>query len=148
MPSPVPASWLTYRDARFGFSFQYPNSYVLLEEAEPLNQIHPHLVHRVRLLEKQLAESETAGLQPPNFSVEVFDNPAGLSLPQWIEDQAGMQGEQTRESIGGAECVRVTLTTLMAPNEFHYCAHSTYIYRLIAMTPFAEQMLASFQFGG
>ncbi|MBC7336104.1 MAG: hypothetical protein H5U01_07530, partial [Clostridia bacterium] len=24
MPGPSPAQWLTYRDARFGFSFQYP----------------------------------------------------------------------------------------------------------------------------
>jgi hypothetical protein len=148
MPAPSPAQWLTYRDERFGFSFQYPDSYVVLEEKEPLSQIHPNLVHRVRLLEKQLAESETASLQPPNFSVEVFSNPSGLSLRQWIESQAALQGEQTDETIGGAQCVRVTLTTLMAPNEFHFCAHGGYVYRLIALSPYQDEMLASFRFGG
>ncbi len=148
MPGPAPVQWLAYRDERFGFSFQYPDNYVILEEVELLSQIDPNLLHRVRLLEKQLAESETAQLQPPNFSVEVFSNPSGLPLRQWIESHAALQGEQTDETIGGAQCVRVTLTTLMAPNEFHFCAHSGYVYRLIALTPYQEQMLASFRFGG
>lgn len=146
--SPAPTQWLTYRDERFGFSFQYPDSYVILEEIELLSQIDPNLVHRVRLLEKQLAESETAQLQPPNFSVEVFSNPTGLSLRQWIETVAALQGEQTSETIGGAQCVRVTLTTLMAPNEFHFCSHGGYVYRLIALTPYQDEILASFRFGG
>lgn len=37
--------------------------------------------------------------------------------------------------------------TLMAPNEFHYCAHAGYIYRIITLTPYEEEMLGSFQFG-
>lgn len=147
MPSPEPVQWHTYRDEQFGFSFLYPDSYVIMEESEPLSQVHPDLLHRVRLLERQLAQSETASLQPPNFSVEVFSNPAALPLAQWLDANASVQGERAEESVGGAQCIRITLTTLMAPNQFHYCAHAGYVYCIIALTPYEEKMLASFQFG-
>ncbi|MGQ9667605.1 MAG: hypothetical protein ACUVWB_09855 [Anaerolineae bacterium] len=147
VPSPEPAQWRTYRDERFGFSFLYPDLYVIMEESQPLSQIHPNLVHRVRLLEHQLAQSETAALQPANFSVEVFSNPSALPLAKWLDDNVPQQGERTEERIGGTQCIRLTLMTLMAPNEFHYCAHAGYIYRIITLTPYEEEMLGSFQFG-
>ena len=77
--------WLTYVDQRFGFSISYPDGYVILDEVELLRDISPNLVQRVRFLDAGLAHGDTANLEPPNFSIELFDNAPAIPLGQWIE---------------------------------------------------------------
>jgi hypothetical protein len=143
----APENWLTYVDGQFGFSISYPDTYVILPESAQLPQGGaPGLVHRVRFLDGHLAKSETANLQPPDFKIELFENPAGTPLRAWVD--ANAPGGSIKEvKLKDVSCLEVTMTTLMAPNEFIFCAWNTHIYRLTPLGAYSEQMLGSFKFG-
>jgi hypothetical protein len=142
----TPTAWLTYVDAQLGFSIQYPDTYALLPETQPLKDIAPGLIQRVRFLNDQLAKSDTADFQPPDFSIEVFENPSGTSLNAWVQANAA-KGSSEETRLDDAACVKLTLATLLAPNEFYYCAWNNAVYKLIPLGTYGPDMLKSFKFG-
>jgi hypothetical protein len=142
----TPAKWLTYLDTKFGFSISYPDSYVLLPEAELPKDGAPGLVRRVRFLNSALANSDTANLQPPDFSIALFENPSAISLKAWVDANAP-KGSIEEVKLDEVSCLKVTMTTLMAPNQFYFCAWNKYVYQLTPLGTYAEEMLKSFKFG-
>jgi predicted small lipoprotein YifL len=142
----TPANWLTYLDPKFGFSISYPDAYVLLPEAELPKDGAPGLVHRVRFLNSDLAKSDTANLQPPDFSIALFENPSAIPLNTWVDANAP-KGSTEEIKLNDVSCLKVTMTTLMAPNQFYFCAWNSYIYQFTPLGQYAEDMLKSFKFG-
>jgi hypothetical protein len=141
-----PVNWLTYLDTKFGFSISYPDAYILLPEAELPKDGAPGLVYRVRFLDGDLANSDTANLQPPDFSIALFENPSAISLNAWVDANAP-KGSTEEIKLDDVSCLKVTMTTLMAPNQFYFCAWNKYIYQLTPLGEYADEMLKSFKFG-
>ena len=141
----APTAWLTYTNQTYHFSIAYPNTYVLLDQASAQDQAQVKRVFQVRFQDQRIAASPIAHMEPPQFQIEVFDNTATLALGRWVEDHR-MNGERADVKIGGQPGLRVTLMTMMAPNQFYYVAQGPYVYRLTPLGPFSEQMLASFSF--
>ncbi|MBY8999224.1 MAG: hypothetical protein KGD60_16070, partial [Candidatus Thorarchaeota archaeon] len=77
-------SWLTYQDQDFHFSIAYPDSYAILPAQNSSAAGGPELLHVLRFLDHQLASGDTAGLEIPNFTIEVFDL-GSLSLEKFLE---------------------------------------------------------------
>lgn len=141
--APTPTQWLTYTDQVFGFSISYPDTYVILDKPSSPETPPAGMVHQVRFQDKHLASGATADLEPPQFRIEVFDNAAGASLDQWLSDHQ-VTGTRTPAPIGKQQGVQVSLNTMMAPNQFYYLAHGSYIYRLTPLGQYGIQMLGSF----
>jgi hypothetical protein len=147
VPPAPPAEWLTYTDKTFGFSISYPDTYVILETANPRETPPRDLVHQVRFQDKALATGQTADLEIPKFRIEVFDNAAGVTLDRWLDDHQ-VAGTRTEIPVGGQQGIQVSGNTMLAPNQFHYTAHGAYVYRLTPLGPYAMQMLDSFKLSG
>jgi hypothetical protein len=144
MPLP-PTAWLTYTNQIYRFAVAYPDTYVLLDQASAQDKAQPQRLLQVRFQDKRIASAPTAGLELPQFQIEVFDNAAALPLARWLDDR-DVRGERADVTLGGQPGLRVTLMTMMAPNQFYYVAQGPYIYRLTPLGPFSERMLASFSF--
>ena len=139
-----PVNWLTYQDKSYGFSISYPDTYVILDEIELLKDVDPALVRRVRFQDKELASGATAKLEPPQFSIEVYEKPAidtlqafiGAKIPGWSIESF---------KLGDLQGYRVSSNRLMAPNEFYFFESSKYIYKLTPLGPYSQEMLQSFK---
>lgn len=143
----VPSKWLVYSDTTLSFSLSYPDSYVRLAEPASLSSVAPNLVQRVRFQDRQLATGETADLELPQFTVEVFENTAGLTLEQWLDANTPSSSFRSTVAVGDHQGYQVTLNTMLAPNHFYYVADSAYVYRITPLGPHSEAMLASLKIG-
>jgi hypothetical protein len=142
----APMQWTTYTHPSQGFSLSFPSMYVNLREPEDLSTTAPDLIGRVRFLEQDLARTEFAELEPPKFSVEVYANPGGQPLHDWLRQHAPA-GDVTDAAVDGRACLQLALRAQMAPNRFLFCAHQGRIYRFIPLGPYSREMLDSFRFG-
>ncbi|MEM8532925.1 MAG: hypothetical protein AAGF95_18905 [Chloroflexota bacterium] len=142
-----PTEWLTYTDSSFGFSIEYPDTYVIIEAADTSSQTTT-ATQNIHFQDALLAQSETANLQPPQFAIDVFDPPADVSFEQWIDNDVIFSGS-TRDStdIGGRQGYVVTLSIQLAPNQFYYVAGDDYYYKLTPLGIHGERMLQSFTIG-
>lgn len=141
-------AWKTWRDPAFGFSLRYPGSLLILPE-NPLPERRPPLLHRVAFLDRQLAASETADLQPPQLAVEVFAATSG-PLRAWLEANGRLPagGGVTDLKLAGArEAVRVRDPHLSAPNEFFYYATERGVIALIPLGAEGSAMVETFRLG-
>jgi len=120
---------------------------ILEEKPELLQTIYPSLVQRVRFLDAELARGDTADVEPPQFSIEVFDNPSPLPLGQWLDVNNASKGSREEIEIDSVSCTQVTLPILMAPNQFIYCAFKDHVYKFTPLGLFSQDMLKSFKFG-
>ncbi|MCG8349864.1 MAG: hypothetical protein MI924_19025 [Chloroflexales bacterium] len=137
--------WLKYTDSTFDFSVNYPDTYILWER--PDETADSDLLGRVQFLDRVLAESETAALQIPNFSIEVFHLAPSGSLLEWLEAH-NVKGTITSIRINEREGYQASLLTLQAPNQFYYVADDERVFRLIPLGMYGERMLESFTVGG
>jgi hypothetical protein len=143
------AGWKTYRDPAFGFSLRYPESLVLVPE-KSLPERRPPLLHRVAFLDRELAASDTAALQPPQLAVEVFAPTSG-PLRDWLAANGRLPagGGATALKLSGArEAVRVLDARLSAPNEFFYYATERGVIALIPLGAEGSAMVGTFSLGG
>ncbi|HEX3528754.1 MAG TPA: hypothetical protein VH988_16960 [Thermoanaerobaculia bacterium] len=148
MDTTATTAWKTYRDPAFGFSLRYPESLVILPE-KPLPERRPPLLHRVAFLDRQLAASETADLQPPQLAVEVFAPTSG-PLRAWLTANGRLpagSGVTDLKLSGAREGVRVRDPHLSAPNEFVYYATERGVVALIPLGAEGSAMLETFRLG-
>jgi hypothetical protein len=138
-------AWKTYQDPSFGFSVRYPDSLMILPE-KPLPERRPPLLHRVAFLDRGLAASDTAALQPPQLAVEVFA-PAAGPLRSWLEANGRLPGGGVSAlSLPGAqEGLRVRDPHLSAPNELFYYATDRGVIALIPLGPEGSAMAGTFR---
>lgn len=142
----VAEGWTTYADPS-GFSVRHPESLVILPETDPLPDLRPPLVHRVRFLGRELAAADTAALEPPQLSVEVFAAPPG-PLRQWLEAHGrlpGGAGVQVVTVPGAREALLVRDPRQLAPNEFLWVTTDRYAFLVVALGPDGEAMRSSFR---
>jgi hypothetical protein len=144
-PSAVPASWLSYSSQQFGFSIDYPDLYVVVDQGN-LPQDLPSVVGRVQFQDKALASSPTANLQPPQFLIDVFENKDSLVLEDWLAANE-RRGTAQASAVGNASGYVVRLQTLQAPNQFYFVSQGQYVYRLVPLGQYSDQMLQSFKIG-
>jgi len=136
-------SWLTYLDQDFHFSIAYPDSYTILPTQNSSDTGGPELLHQLRFLDHQLASGDTAGLEIPNFTIEVFDL-GSLTLEKFLEQHLEV-GNREPFSLGKLNGIRVSLDQLIAPNQFYYFADQSFVYKLTPLGEYGQQMLESFQ---
>jgi hypothetical protein len=136
-------SWLTYRDQAYSFSIDYPDTYTILPETEPLNNADPELIQRVRFLDAQLAAGDTAELEPPNFTIGIYAL-GDQTLEAFINNDED-RGEREAYTLGNLSGFRVHFKQLIAPNEFFYFSEHGYVYKLTPLGLYSQEMLHSFQ---
>jgi hypothetical protein len=140
-------AWSTYQDPVTGFSVRYPSEYVVLPEPRLLPDSTPRLVQRVRFQNKQVAAGQFAEVEPPAFRVEVFDAPAG-SLRDWLDANKRLPQGAAVQAVAAPqtrEAARVTTPLLLAPNVFYYYLTTRYVFLVVPLGPFTDDMLASFR---
>ena len=143
-PAEQDVNWIEYKDAQFGFSVSYPNTFVILEETEDLSAIDATMAGRVRFQTRALAKGDTAALELPQFEIEVYDNINSLSLGDYI-DQYSEPGERAEYEINGLKGFQVAIDHPLAPNVFYYFAHGDHVFKLIPLGQYSENILESFQ---
>jgi hypothetical protein len=149
-PAEQTARWRLYQNKTHGFSIKYPREYVILREptSGPETHVKPEALVRVRFQDRKVLSYETAELEPPQFSLSVFEDPAARPLRRWLEDttllSAGDAVEQVRLE-GAAEGLRVRSPRLMAPNEFYYYRAGQRIFLLVPLGQHSEAMLSTFR---
>jgi hypothetical protein len=142
------AGWRMYTDKTYGFSIKYPRQYVVLPERDGQAEGGPARLHRVRFQDRKIASWQTANLEPPQFTIEVFEGGASASLRDWLQSLKWVRPTDTVESFeveGAKEGVRLRSMQQLAPNEFYYVATEKYVYRLTPLGEHSPQMLASFR---
>lgn len=145
----VPEDWKTYTDP-LGFTFRYPGSLVILPETEPPPDRRPPLLHRVRLLDRELSTADTADLEPPHFLVEVFAAPSGPLRP-WLEENGRIpprSGVEVLEMPGAREALRVRDPRMLAPNEFFWYRTDRHAFLVVALGPEGEKVRGTFRLAG
>jgi hypothetical protein len=137
--------WEVYRNDTYGYEIRYPANYVILPEAA--GDQEPQPLHLVHFQDRQLAEGETAAMEPPKFSIELFDNSSQLTVEEWLRMHDLLEGvELAPYSLAGVQGVRASSMFMMAPNEWIYLPQGDYLLRLTPLGALAEQMLTTFKF--
>lgn len=140
-----PTEWLTYANPSFGFSIEYPNTYVVIDTADNSTHEATSITHSFHFQDIMLAQSETANLQPPQFAIDIFEVPSDMSFEQWIDSNVTLSGS-TRDAVevGDYQGYVVSLPIQLAPNQFYYVAGDNYYYKLTSLGLYADRMLGSF----
>jgi hypothetical protein len=140
--------WRSYRNRDYGFSLRYPSEYVVLRERKGEAGAGPRALARVRFQERGRAAGQFADLEPPQFSVEVFE-PAGRgSLREWLREAGWLDERDAAEAVeleGALEGLHVRKAAQMAPNEFYFYRTGRHLYRLTLLGEHSPAMLASFK---
>ncbi|MGB5844233.1 MAG: hypothetical protein WBD62_00200 [Anaerolineales bacterium] len=136
-------NWLSYQDQTYRFSIDYPESYMILPEEGLSLGSEPGLLMNVRFLDQQLASGDTADLEIPDFTIEIFDL-GNQTLETFLEDNLE-RGERERYKLGDLSGFRVYLNQMIAPNEFYYFAEYGFVYKLTPLGMYSQEMLDSFQ---
>ena len=135
-------NWHTYQDVEYGYTIKYPDIYILSGLHSTLGS--ESLVRQVRILDRSIAQSDTADLEVAEITVEVYINSGNLTLKEWL-DVHGEVGDRNPVDIRNQRGIRLTLMTLAAPNEFFYFSSERYIYKITLLGQYSEQILQSFQ---
>lgn len=144
------ARWLVYQNKTHDFSIKYPRDFVILRERA--DDAHaprrPKLLARVRFQDRKVLSYETAELEPPQLSVEVFENKDSLGLRDWLNEVDWAAPGDTVEPLrleGAREAVRVTSPRLMAPNEFYIYRAGPRVFRLTPLGRRGAVMVSTFR---
>jgi len=138
--------FLTYTDEKYGFSVMYPDSYVIQYGPMEGQSLPLKAIYTVRFQDKVIAESDLADREPPQFMIEIYEGPGGKSLETWIKDNQFAPANSKFDAItksGVKEGLHVTLPTLMAPNEAYFFVSGKYVYRIVPLAQYSQDMLAS-----
>jgi len=140
--------WRVYRNRAHGFSVRYPREYVILRERKGEAGGELRALARVRFQERGRAAGRFADYEPPQFSVEVFEQAGRGSLREWLQAAGWLHERDAAEAVeleGAREGLRVRRAAQMAPNEFCFFRTDRHVYRLTLLGEHAPAMLASFK---
>jgi hypothetical protein len=136
-------SWITHQDQDHSFSIIYPDTYAILPDENPSAEAGPRLIHMIRFLDRQLASGDTADLEIPNFTIQIYDL-GNLSLDTFLDEYFEL-GNREPFSLGGLYGIRVFFDQMIAPSEFYYFADQNHVYKLTPMGEYSQEMLESFK---
>lgn len=135
--------WLTHQVPDYHYSLDYPDSYTILPQEDTPAAGDPLLLHQLRFLDRQLASGDTAALEIPAFTIEVFPL-EDMQLHDFL-DQYFEGGNREAINLKGLKGVRVFYDQLLAPNEFYYFAERGFVYKLTPLGLYGQEMLQSFK---
>lgn len=135
----------SYNNDRFGFAFDYPASWSLIEKPGS---------NAALLSLKLLSPDENVPVRrdysPGSVGIEVFANPNRRPLREWLDehgwpfDAAGRSVTPT--SIGGLPALEVATGKMFAPNRFTYVATKNWVLRVSAIEPDSQTVVQSIRF--
>jgi hypothetical protein len=145
-PSAAEVLRKSYNNARFGFAFDYPASWSVVEsQGSPSGAI---------LSLKLLSPDENVPVRrdysPGSVSIEMFANPTRQPLRKWLDehgwpfDAAGRSVTET--SLGGLPALEVATGKMFAPNRFIYVARKDWVLRMSALAPDSQIVVQSIRF--
>lgn len=137
----------TYVNDRFGFAFDYPASWSLVES----QGVQPgETLLSLKFLSREENVPVLRDYSPGSVSIEVLANPARRTLREWLDehgwpfDAAGRSVTPT--SLGGLPALEVATGKMFAPNRFTYVATKDWVLRLSALAPDSHTVVQSFRF--
>jgi hypothetical protein len=137
----------SYSNDRFGFAFDYPASWSLIEQRSSRSG---EAVLSVKLLSPDENVPVRRDYSPGSVSIEVFANPARRPLREWLDEHGWPFGPAGRSvtptSIGGLPALEVATGKMFAPNRFTYVASKDWVLRLSALAPDSEIVVRSIRF--
>lgn len=145
-PSAAGVDRKPYNNARFGFAFDYPASWSVVEsQASPSGAI---------LSLKLLSPDENVPVRrdysPGSVSIEVFANPARQPLHEWLDEHGwpfdAASRSVTETSLGGLPALEVATGKMFAPNRFIYVARKDWVLRMSALAPDSQIVVQSIRF--
>jgi hypothetical protein len=148
VPGATDITWLTYANTALGFSLNYPDSYAVLEGVSSLRKGGPRPIYRVFFQDKDLVSSQVADLEPPQFSIEIFELPPKIPYKDWLQ-QKGMiplHSEVEVFPIADRSGLKVTLRQRIAPRQFVVVEKGGLIFRFTLLGLHSSAMLNSFRF--
>jgi hypothetical protein len=133
----------SYVNDRYGFTFDYPASWSLVEKqsGETLS---------VKLLSPDENVPVRRDYSPGSVSIEVLANPSRKPLLEWLDehgwpfDAAGRS--VTPATLGGLPALEVATGKMFAPNRFTYVATKTWVLRLSALAPDSQMVVQTLRF--
>jgi hypothetical protein len=141
-----PIDWIVYRDEEFGFELRYPSVYVVLTPPDMDEIPGLELLEEVWFQDQVIAQKDTPFTEPANFAVRIYDNHALLTVDQWIDEHIESRFGSGWETKPYRTGVRICSQLLMAPNCFVYLTNGDFIYELVPVGMYSEEMLESFKF--
>lgn len=137
----------SYSNARFGFAFDYPATWSLVEQQKSPSG---EAMLSLKLLSPDENVPVRRDYSPGSVSIEVFANPARRPLREWLDEHGwpfGAAGRSvTPTSIGGLPALEVATGKMFAPNRFTYVASKDWVLRLSALAPDANTVVRSIRF--
>jgi hypothetical protein len=146
-PAATETARKSYNNDRFGFAFDYPAAWSLIEK--PGSQSGAAMLS-LKLLSPDENVPVRRDYSPGSVGIEVFANPARRPLREWLDehgwpfDAAGRSVTPT--SIGGLPALEVATGRMFAPNRFTYVASKMYVLRLSALAPDSQTVVQSIRF--
>jgi hypothetical protein len=137
----------TYSNDRFGFAFEYPASWSLVESRGAQSS---DALLSLKFLSREENVPVLRDYSPGSVSIEVFANPGRQPLRDWLDvhgwpfDAAGRSVTST--FIGGLPAMEVATGKMFAPNRFTYVATKDWVVRLSALAPDSHVVVQSFRF--
>ncbi len=137
----------TYVNDRFGFAFDYPATWSVIERqgeqpGEPLLSL--------KFLSREENVAVLRDYSPGSVSIAVFANPARQTLREWLDEHGwpfdAAARSVTPTSIGGLPALEIATGKMFAPNRFTYVATKDWILRLSVLAPDSHTVVQSFRF--
>ncbi|MCB0197362.1 MAG: hypothetical protein KDJ65_35775 [Anaerolineae bacterium] len=139
--------WLLFHDETFGYRLQYPSTYVTVNTEQ---QLEPTPLSQIYFFNQRVVANNAVAQEISDFSIVIFENTEQLPLEQWLKKHrlADDSKNFTIENyeLAGSEALRVISAFNILPNNFVYISKDKYIFKLVPVGEFAEQMLSTFEF--
>jgi hypothetical protein len=146
-PSTDPTAWAVYSNDTYGFQVSYPPQLAIVP---PNGQPQPTPLARVSFQDGSVASSVIASVAPAVFAVDVYANPASLSLSDWLAASSIGQDPNrfstSSAAIGGLQGSMIADRVQSAPNTWYYVANGQYVYRFTPLGDIGDTMLGTVAF--
>lgn len=137
----------SYVNERYGFSFDYPASWVLSETKGPPSG---ETILSLKLLSPDENVPVRREYSPGSVGIDVFANPNRQPLREWLDDHGwpfeAAGRSVTPTSLGGLPALEVATGKMFAPNRFTYVANKDWVLRLSALAPDSQSVVQSIRF--
>jgi len=144
--APAAIASKTYLNKHFGFAFEHPESWTLVEKQDAQGEA----LLSLKFLSRDENVAVLRDYSPGSVGIEVYANPTRKTAREWLNTHGwpfGAEGRSaTPTSVGGLPALDVATGKMFAPNRFIYVANKEWILRLSVLAPDSDKVLQSFHF--
>ncbi len=131
-----------YRNKEFAFEISYPDGFMVEVKRDGLEVFSTVPLFHLRIIDKQIAQSDMAEYEIPVITINVFDG-GKLSLDEWITKNAP-KGTKDSCSLGGIAGFRQQIELMIAPSTLYYTRKGPFVYELTPHGNFSDQIMQTF----